>query len=134
MSNDDEPANKNGSTRPINFAAEARKQKRLDRLETANPQCVHCGESDDRCLEDHHIAGRRFDPATMVLCRNCHRKLSDMQRDHRKPIGNAPSLEECVAHFLLGLADLFELLIRKFREFAGILLENQKSATGSEVF
>jgi hypothetical protein len=36
-----------------------------------------------RCLEVHHIAGRDFDnDATAILCRNCHRKLSDDLKDH----------------------------------------------------
>lgn len=119
---------------PVNFAAEIRKQKRLDRMEIASPRCVHCGENDDRCLEAHHIAGRKFDPATAIECRNCHRKLSDMQRDHPEPIANPPGLVERVAHFLLGLADLFELLIQKFREFADDLLKSRRQAADGEDF
>lgn len=129
MSTNDDP-NANRGAKPVNWAAEARRQKRLERMGAAKPRCLYCGENDDRCLEAHHIGARRYDPDTVIVCRNCHRKLSDMQRDHPKPVANPPGLEECVAHFLLGLADLFELLIRKFREFADKLLGNQTSVGG----
>lgn len=128
------PKKRNPHKKPINIAAEIRKQTRFDRLGTATPQCVHCLENDDRCLEDHHIAGRRYDSATMIECRNCHRKLSDMQKDHPEPVGNPPGLAERVAHFLLGLADVFELLIEKFRQFADDLLDGLKHATAGEGF
>lgn len=112
--------------RHLNFNAEGRKQGRLDRLETNSPRCLVCGECDDRCLEAHHIAGRVYDDETVIHCRNCHRKLSDMQKDHPAQLSKPPQPEEVIAHFLLGLADIFELLIRKFREFAKLLLgENQ---------
>jgi hypothetical protein len=107
---------------PVNFAAERRKQARLDKLGTNTPRCVLCGEDDYRCLEGHHIAGRAYDPYTMIFCRNCHRKLSDMQTDHPKQKSTPPTREEIIGHFLLGVADIFELLIGKFREFAKWLL------------
>lgn len=113
---------KKKSNPPINFAAERRKQARLDRLGTNTPRCVRCGEDDDSCLEAHHVAGQAYDPDTMIFCRNCHRKLSDMQEDHPKRKSEPPKREEVIAHFLLGIADIFELLIGKFREFAEWLL------------
>jgi hypothetical protein len=33
-------------------------------------------------LEDHHIAGRKYDDMTVVTCLNCHRELTNMQKDH----------------------------------------------------
>lgn len=112
----------------LNFEAEKRKQSRLHKLGTNRPSCVVCGEEDYRCHERHHIAGRHFDDDTAILCRNCHRKLSDLQYDHPAPSCSKPPLEEIVAHFLLGLADLFELLIQKFRQFAESLRNNQSNA------
>lgn len=107
---------------PVNFAAERRKQARLDKLGTNTPRCVLCGEDDYRCLERHHIGGQAYDDDTAILCRNCHRKFSDMQKDHPRQKSNPPSREEIIGHFLLGVADIFELLIGKFREFAKWLL------------
>ncbi len=103
---------------------EKRRQKALERLGTNTPRCVHCGESDYRCLEAHHIAGRAYDEETVVTCRNCHRKLSDSQKDHpNTPAGEDPSLLDQIGHFLLGLADLFEMLMQKLREFGRLLIE-----------
>lgn len=108
-----------------NFAHERRKQARLEKLETNAPRCVRCGEDDYTCLEAHHVAGRAYDPDTMIFCRNCHRKLSDMQNDHPPRISTPPTSNEKIAHFLLGIADVFELLIVKFREFADWLLGDE---------
>jgi 5-methylcytosine-specific restriction endonuclease McrA len=97
---------------------ERRRQAQLERLGTNTPRCVVCGEDDSRCLELHHLAGRKFGDELVIVCRNCHRKLSDAQKDNPKPQADAPSFEERLAHFLLGVADLFELLVIRFREFA----------------
>jgi hypothetical protein len=101
---------------------ERRKQKALERLGTNNPVCVVCGETDWRCLELHHIAGKPFDGALAIVCRNCHRKLSDMQKDHAPVAIAPPNRLESIGHFLLGLADLFALLVEKFREFGRDLI------------
>ena len=101
---------------------ERRKQKALERLGTNNPICVLCGETDWRCLELHHIAGKPFDGALAIVCRNCHRKLSDLQKDHPQPVSAPPDPFEGIGHFLLGLADLFALLVEKLREFGHDLI------------
>jgi hypothetical protein len=49
--------------------------------------------------------------------------LSDRQKDYPEKITEIPDALEAIAHFLLGLADLFEFLIEKLREFAGQLIE-----------
>jgi hypothetical protein len=102
---------------------ERRKQGRLDYLGTNEPRCLNCVEDDPCCLEKHHIAGRKYDDELVIVCRNCHRKLSDAQSDHPKPKGGEPSLEERLVHFLLGVADLLEMLVVKFRDFAHHLME-----------
>jgi hypothetical protein len=106
------------------LAKERRKQAKLERLGTNSPRCVVCGESNSHCLEKHHLQGRKFGEDLVIVCRNCHRKLSDAQIDHPPQISARPFPEECIAHFLHGLADLFELFIEKFREFADLLLTN----------
>jgi hypothetical protein len=106
----------------IEHEREVRRQLALERLGTNDPRCVTCGESDRRCLERHHIAGICHDDETVIVCRNCHRKLSDMQKDHPKPIGSQPDPFERIAYFLLGIADLFELLIERLRQFAATLI------------
>lgn len=106
------------------FERERRKQRALERLGSNHPRCVYCGEADERCLERHHIAGRAYGEELAVVCRNCHRKLSDMQKDHPPALtdGEPPYLEK-IGHFLLGLADLLEMLIEKLREYGMVLIE-----------
>ena len=104
--------------------AEARRQQALQRLGCDSPRCIRCGETDPRCLEHHHIAGQAYDGTLATLCRNCHRKASDMQRDHPPQVDDPPSLTERVGHFLLGLADLFALLIEVCRQFGHALIES----------
>ena len=102
--------------------AERRYLRALERLGTSHPVCVACGEDDPRCLEAHHIAGRAFDDQTVLVCRNCHRRLSDAQRDHPEKIGTPPSLLEKLAHFLLGLGDMLHLIADRLKAFAADLL------------
>ena len=105
---------------------EARVQRMYERLGVDAPRCIYCGLDDVRCLEAHHIAGRKFDDATVIVCRNCHRILSNDQKDHPPRIDGAPSLHERAGHFLKGLADLFALLVAKLYEFSDELIEFAK--------
>ena len=100
---------------------ERRKQRAFERLGTNTPRCAVCGFDNPLALELHHIAGRAYDDELVTVCRNCHRLLSDAQRDH--PPGNAKPAGalECIGHFLLGLAVLFEQWAKRFREFAAEL-------------
>ena len=50
-------------------------------------------------------------------------KAERLQKDHPEKIAEPPDVLEVIAHFLLGLADLFELLIAKFRVFAAELID-----------
>lgn len=103
--------------------SEKRKQLRLEKLGSNNPVCGTCDERDWRCLELHHVADYGRDDLTVIICRNCHRKLSDDQKDH--PAFNAaadPALDR-IGHFLLGLADLLKLIIERLYVFAEMLIE-----------
>jgi hypothetical protein len=110
-------------TNETELRREARRQRAIERLGTKNPACIYCGENDSLVLERHHLAGRDYDEGTVIVCRNHHRKLSDRQKDHPDKIAETPDALEVIAHFLLGLADLFEFLIGKLREFASQLIE-----------
>lgn len=105
---------------------EIRKQRRLETLGSNNPVCVVCGENDWRCLEQHHIAGQAYGDDLCNVCRNCHRKLSDDQKDHPKQAGKNPATLETIGHLLLGLADLFSLLVIKLRECGQYLIQTAK--------
>jgi hypothetical protein len=90
---------------------EARRQNRFERFGTTTPRCAVCGMKDDRCLEVHHIAGRKFDDTTVILCR--------------------PSLHDCIGNFLKGLAYLFVMLAAKMHEFGDALIAFAKSEAAS---
>ena len=106
------------------IAQERRKQTRLEQLGTDSPICTLCLESDWRCLEQHHIAPRKTTEDCAIVCRNCHRKLSDDQRDHPPPTGSQPvPLPELVGRYLLGLADLFRLLVDALTQFGHLLID-----------
>ena len=106
-----------------NLAREIRKQRALERLGSNNPRCVCCGEPDWRCLEFHHLSGRAYGEEGVVVCRNCHRKVSDSQKDHPSSLADAqPVLLEQAGHFLLGLADLLEMLVVMMREYGRQLI------------
>jgi hypothetical protein len=113
-------------------AREYRERAAKLRLGTPLPRCATCGFDDWPCLEAHHIAGQPYDPLTNIECRNCHRRLSDSQKDHPGQMGKPPTAEESLMHFLLGLADLFELLVKKLREFAGQIMEKLGSVAEDE--
>ena len=106
---------------------EIRKQKRLEMLGSNNPVCIICGENDWRCLEQHHIAGQKYSDDLCNICRNCHRKLSDSQRDHPKQIAKKPSKNETIGHTLLGLADFFEFLVERLRVCGNLLIAQCKT-------
>jgi hypothetical protein len=80
---------------------------------------VHpCPCDDPLALELHHIAGQAFGDDTVIVCRNCHGRLSDYQKDHSLWQGSRASELEPIRRFLLGLADFFEMLVKRLREFA----------------
>jgi len=105
------------------YAKEVRKQDRLHKLGSNHPICGTCGETDYRCLDNHHPADYGRDEATAHVCANCHRKVSDEQKDHPAFDPDADVLLDRIAHFLLGLADLLVLAVEKLREFAMALIE-----------
>lgn len=105
---------------------ETRKQKRLEALNTNHPTCVVCGEDDWRCLEQHHMAGQHYGDDLATVCRNCHRKLSDDQKDHPQKVEKSPSRLESIGHLLLGIADLFALIVEKLRECGRFLIETAR--------
>lgn len=103
---------------------EDRKQQQLRRLGTQSPRCVACEESDPAVLELHHIAGRKHNADLAIVCANCHRKLSNKQRGH-VPSGRTESRAQLasIGHYLLGLADLFAMIVLALRKFGAWLIE-----------
>ncbi|ROT93299.1 hypothetical protein EB810_14465 [Altererythrobacter sp. FM1] len=110
------------------LAREIRKQRRLEKLGSNNPICGTCGEFDYRVLERHHVAGRKHDPDTVIICRNCHRKVSDDQKDHPELTLHSDQMLHAIGLFLLGMADLLKLILEKLNEFGLALVERATPA------
>lgn len=103
------------------------KRHRLERcfrrLGTRNPVCVICGEDDPHCLELHHIAGIDNHDDTVILCRNCHRKLTDMQHDHASPLSTDVDDESVKAgRYIQGLGDVLTKLGPSLKQLGDSLI------------
>jgi 5-methylcytosine-specific restriction endonuclease McrA len=73
------------------YERERKRHDRLERLGSNNPECLFCPENDPCCLELHHLSGKAFGNDCIVVCRNCHRKLSDRQKEHPTAIAGEPN-------------------------------------------
>lgn len=105
---------------------ERRKQQRLRKLGTNTPRCGCCGEDRWQTLELHHVAGQAHDDQTVIQCRNCHRVLSDAQRSHPPAQDSVDPYLEMIGRFLLGLADMLELVLERLVEFGNSLIEQAR--------
>jgi len=102
---------------------ERQKQNRLEQLGTNEPVCLACGKDHWAVFEKHHIAGCRYCAMTILHCKNCHAEATALQKGHPPPQRDEPSKEEIIGRLLMGLADFFELLIEKLREFGEYLIK-----------
>jgi hypothetical protein len=109
-----------------NIDAERRRRRALQRLGTDKPFCFCCGENDPECLELHHIAGKAFGSDLVIVCRNCHRKLTNAQKDQPKVSCVEPTMEERILHYRLGLSALLKQFAEMQPEFAAFLIEQMK--------
>lgn len=76
----------------------ARKHSRARKNGTINPFCCVCGEHHWAVRYDlHHFAERKYDDRTIRLCRTCHEKVTDMQKDY-PPI--SPDTNPRLARFI----------------------------------
>jgi hypothetical protein len=111
------------------IAREKRLRLKFEKLGFPNPRCVICGEDNILCLELHHIAGRGHNDDVWPVCRNCHAVLTDHQKDHPRKEAPPDNVLEIIGRFLLGVADMFELLIARFREYGEALIRMATGAT-----
>lgn len=113
------------------LARETRKQRRLEMLGTNEPRCGTCGYTCWQAIEKHHPADYGRDDATVLICRNCHRVLSDDQKDHPAFDPAADKLLDTIGHFLIGLADMLRIIIDKLYEFGRALIERAAPDSGT---
>lgn len=110
------------------YKRESRRLRRCEQLGTNEPRCGMCGETDWRCIELHHVADFDRDNLTVLICRNCHRKASDDQKDHPAFDPNADPVLDAIGHFLLGLADMLRAIVEKLYAFGLALIERASPA------
>ena len=101
----------------------ARTRRKHEYFGTIEPACSVCGENRVALLEKHHIAGRAYDPATMILCKNHHALMTEFQKDFPAGADDSPNALECIGRMLLNLAELFAILVEKFKEFGIYFIE-----------
>ena len=109
--------NQRPENKHVEIRRESRKQHARERLGVFYPKCFFCDETNPLALEKHHVAGHGYHEDTVIVCRNHHRLLSDLQKDHPPKIYEHPCDLERMAHYLAGMADFFELLVRTLRDF-----------------
>lgn len=110
---------------------ERRNQRRINELGQRNPKCCLCNETDEdkllpgkpSLLEEHHISGGHTGES-IIVCQNCHRKLTNYQLDWPKDIFNKSRTPEIKAiEFFCGLADILEYLAILCRKYANIIYD-----------
>ena len=113
---------------------EDRKERHYRRLGTRHPVCHTCGRRDPEHPEIydlHHVAGKNHHDDVFIECSNCHRMLTDQQKDHVPP-GSSPriGMPATIGHYLLGLADMLAMIVEALRKFGKWLLcEASRTAT-----
>jgi hypothetical protein len=113
----------NSENKKIALKRAIRLERAHERLGSIEPRCLHCDEDFPHCLELHHIAGRAMHDDAVISCRNCHRKQTELQKDHPPILSQPPHVLEVIGRYLLGIADLFRLLIGRLDEFGRKLIE-----------
>jgi hypothetical protein len=104
-----------------------RLEQQYRRLGTREPMCVICSESNPLCLEMHHVAGQKHHSDLAIVCRNCHRKLTDQQHDHvRTPAYTTGAKLDTIGRYLLGIADLLAMIVATIRQFGEWLIEQAR--------
>lgn len=107
----------------------ARNDARKDARRRRFPEgavCAMCGESDPITLENHHPTGRNvLDDLTVVLCRSCHAKASEGQRDAGLELESRPndSIIDTAARVLEAIAAFFITLAYAFLALSERLVE-----------
>jgi hypothetical protein len=109
-----------------------RLERHYRRLGTRNPVCISCGKCDPahpEIYELHHVAGKSQHGDVSVQCANCHRTLSDKQKDHGPPGPSQPSGKLAqIGHYLLGLADMLAMIVEALKTFGAWLISEARGA------
>lgn len=100
-----------------------RRERDYRRLRTRNPICLSCGYSNHpAAMELSHIAPRKFHDDGGVLCSNCHREMSDSEKDFSYSPQSINPTMETIGRYLLALAEWFTRIAETIAAFGHWLL------------
>ena len=90
-------------------------------------KCTLCGESDNRLLEKHHIFGKNNSPEIMLLCKNCHYKITHEQNKiaPKKRSRNATP-NDLEKFMLISMGVLLQEMGKILKESGNIIIEMSK--------
>jgi hypothetical protein len=111
---------------------EQARRRRLKKLGTDEPCCATCGETDWRCIQEHHVGRRKHEPMTVLLCANDHLRVTDDQKDHPSSNEDADPFLVQISNFLRGLADMLRLVAKRLVEFADALLDRAQTEASTK--
>ena len=104
--------------------ADIRREKDYRRLRTRTPICLSCGYSkSSSALELAHFAPREFHDDAGVLCSNCHREMSDAEKDLSYSPQSANPQMETIGRYLIALSEWFLRIANTIAAFGEWLLD-----------
>ncbi len=102
----------------------------LRRLGSRSPCCVVCGEDHPACLEKHHIAGQAFSDEIVVICCNCHRKVTLNQNQHPVRVPGLTKAQVAKIRWCLGWRDIHQLQAERYEDEARQVLQETTLTKG----
>lgn len=112
---------------------ETRREQAYRRLDTRDPVCAICGYAGHpAAMELAHIAPREFHGDKVPLCANCHRELSDAEKDYPyAPETDNPQMET-IGRYLIALSDFLQMIARTLAQFGAWLVEQSAHVLAHE--
>ena len=106
---------------------ESRREKDYKRLRTRNPICLACDYmKHPAAMELAHIAPRQFHDDGGVLCSNCHREMSDTEKDFSYAPQSINPQMETIGRYLISLAEWFKRIAETLAAFGAWLLDQSE--------
>ncbi len=113
--------------------ADVRREQDYKRLRTQTPICLTCGYSGSpAAMEYSHHVPKGFHDDGGVQCSNCHREVSDIERDYSYEPQSANPQMETIGRYLIALAEWFERIANTIAGFGEWLLDFAQSSKAIE--
>jgi hypothetical protein len=97
-----------------------------------NYSCAICGEDDTRVLKQyHHVFGKKFDKEKILLCHNCHDKITHEQNKLPPKVRKAKSEIFLIVFVLRSVGALLEVIGKNLIRISDSLLEEWEKCQNS---